>query len=202
MLLLRSIYLFFEEGMRFFFFFFVYTFTGCTSQQGWMLWQAGLLYILQLLPVVSSACPNLHLACHLSQFVASVASVFSFVAVKSNGLEHGNEKEVEKAAVYCLSHVDFCRLDSEVDEKCALECYRNVSSHLLNCQQGVLFQNLYAFRGWTLWSALWISMLFQEHVCIFVKCFVGHVVCREQCSLEKLISVLYLANAGILCTLP
>lgn len=87
--------------------------------------------------------------------------------------------------MYRLSHVDFCGLDSKVDEKCALECYRNVSSHLLNCQQGVLFQNLCAFRRRTLYSALWISMLFQEHFCIFVKCCVGHGVCREQCVLEK-----------------
>lgn len=42
-----------------------------------------------------------------------------------------------------------------------------------------------AFRGWTLWSAVWISMLLQEHVCIFVNCCVGYVVCREQRLLEK-----------------
>lgn len=92
---------------------------------------------------------------------------------------------MEKEVVYCLSHVDFCGLNSKVDEKCVLECYRNVSSHLLNCQQGVLFQNLCSFRKRTLYSALWTSMLFQEHVCIFVKCFVVHGVCREQCVLEK-----------------
>lgn len=96
-LLLRSVPRSFEG-----FFFFVYTFIGCTSQQDWILWRAGSLYILQLLPVVPPARPNLHLACHLSQFVSSVISAFSFTTVEANCLEHSNQEENGKRSCVLL----------------------------------------------------------------------------------------------------